>query len=314
MEQTDGKIRFHRFTKEQEKLYQGKSADSYLRASASAGVILEFETDSSTMDLTVAITPASARNYFVHSVFVDGKRIGELSGEMSREDKDVIHTAAFSLGVGKKQVKILFPWTAMSKVCSLQLEENSSLLPINKNRKILVFGDSITQGYDARFPENSYASRLVDWLDADGINKGIGGEMFFPPLATLSDDFVPELITVAYGTNDWRLQTRETLLTDSRGFFRNLRKLYPDTPIVAFSPIWRGDMDMETKAGDFRSIPKYLQEIAADTGNMQVIDCFDFVPHEEALFYDLRLHPNDEGFCHYANCMIQALQAMNISL
>jgi hypothetical protein len=73
-------------------------------------------------------------------------------------------------------------------------------------------------------------------------------------------------------------------------------------------------MDMETKAGDFRSIPKHLQEIAGDIGNMQVIDCFDFVPHQTAMFYDLRLHPNDEGFGHYANCMIRVLQEMNILL
>ena len=70
-------------------------------------------------------------------------------------------------------------------------------------KRILCFGDSISQGYDALYPSNQYTPQLAKLLDAEEYNKAIGGEIFRPELALARDDFEPEYITVAYGTNDW---------------------------------------------------------------------------------------------------------------
>ena len=117
--------------------------------------------------------------------------------------------------------------------------------------KLLLFGDSITQGYDSADPARSYASRLTDALCAEGINKGIGGERFYPALATLRDDFLPDYITVAYGTNDWSSSAPEVFQTDCRAFYENLRALYPDVKIFAMRPLWRPDGDRTTACGSF---------------------------------------------------------------
>ena len=62
---------------------------------------------------------------------------------------------------------------------------------------MLMLGDSITHGYDAISPSNSYASLVADMLDANAINKGIGGEVFWPQFAAMLDNITPEIITVA---------------------------------------------------------------------------------------------------------------------
>ena len=81
---------------------------------------------------------------------------------------------------------------------------------------MIMFGDSITHGYDALNPSFSYANRLADLLNADFVNKGIGGERFFPTLAQLKDDIEPDYITVAYGTNDWAHSPKEVFDKNSK--------------------------------------------------------------------------------------------------
>ena len=42
--------------------------------------------------------------------------------------------------------------------------------------------------------------------------------------------------------------------------------------------------------------------------NVKVISGTDFVPHDISYFADLRLHPNDKGFAHYAENLYQAVK------
>ena len=41
---------------------------------------------------------------------------------------------------------------------------------------------------------------------------------------------------------------------------------------------------------------------------MHVIDCYDFVPHDEKAFGDAWVHPSDEGFALYADRVIEAVK------
>lgn len=312
VEKVGNKVCLYRFTKAQEEMYRERQADFHRKSFATAGVILEFDTDSENLGLSVEVTGGSSRKFFTHSIFDNGQRIGELAGEF-KEGETVLHLrGAYSLNPGKKRVKILFPWSAASKICELTLDDGSEIIPVEKNRKVLLFGDSITHGYDARKPENSYASRLAQWLDADGINKAIGGEVFCPALADLPEDFIPDLITVAYGTNDWSKRPREDFEKDSFAFFRNLRKHYPNTKIVAMAPIWRADTHLQKPIGPFGEVAKHLAKIAGEIENVTFIDCWDFVPQNSGYFSDRYLHPNDEGFCFYAQALLKKLDELGV--
>ena len=166
---------------------------------------------------------------------------------------------------------------------------------------MLMYGDSITQGYDASLTSRSYASRLTALLNADSINRGIGGERFFPALAELSENISPDIVTVAYGTNDWsKTESYEVFEQKCADFYGALSRLYPEAKIFAITPIWRKDGERITAVGTFDFVPKTIQRVTASLPNVTVLEGYGFVPHDPAFFYDLRLHPNDEGFAHYA--------------
>ena len=216
VEQQDSGFRFFRFTQAQEEAYQLRSADFYMKTFATANVRLEFETDSRELSLSVTAVPGSSRRFFAHDIYVGDRLIGQLGGKLEKDEegKPIPCTVSnrFSLGNGTKTVRIYFPWSACSTLHALSLDDGSTLRPVPKKRTMLIFGDSITHGYDADHPSLSYANRLADALCANARNKGIGGEIFWPELAMRSDeDISPDLITVAYGTTIGRHAPKKNL-------------------------------------------------------------------------------------------------------
>lgn len=307
-EECDGSLCPYRFTPAEQKLYRARRQESFLRSFASAGIRLEFETESSTLFLKVRVLPSTSRRWFSHSIFVDGKRIGELSGELGPEDTSLECGRRFSLGPGKKRVTVYFPWSVESRIRELSLEDGAGASPVQKSKRLLSYGDSITQGYDAPSPEEAYIVRLADAMDAELICKAIGGERFWPELPKVCDVSCPDLITVAYGTNDWSLSGKEEFLQCSLGFFQALRQRYPHVPILALAPIWRADINTKARSlGAFSEVAAQLHRIAPEIPGMTVIDCCDFVPKAPSSFADLRLHPNGTGFRHYSGNLLKAL-------
>lgn len=304
----NGKVKFLRFTEAQERLYE-PFPDFYKKTFATAGVRLEFVTSSRSMSLKVDASHGSSRTFFNHDIYVNGEHRYSLGADInSSPDKHVTAEGSYALGEGKKRICIYFPWSVCSELISLELDNGCSVTPVAHSRKILMFGDSITHGYDAAHPSLSYSSLLTDALDAEGLNKGIGAEVFRAPLATLPEDYTPDIITVAYGTNDWKKGDKQAFLENSAGFYRGLAALYPNVRIFALAPIWRGDMDRITGVGSFESVANTIRDIAKDIPNMTVIDCIDFVPHEASMFSPDVLHPNFLGFSHYANGVIGAIK------
>ena len=301
IEEGDGGISFFRFTREQQELYKNTCADFYMKNFATAGISLEFDTDSENLSLSFTVSKGSSRGYFTHSIFADGRRIGELSGDLGDNDQ-VSLSGDFDLGEGVKRVRIQFPWSVASRLVTLSLDDGAMAVPVYKKRKMLLLGDSITQGYDASRPEYAYAVRLADFLNAEARNKGIAGEKFFGALTSLKDDFEPDIITVAYGTNDWRHSTSERFERECSAFFKNLLDNYPSSKIYVITPLWRVDIDNEY---DFSKplgyVAKYIKQITRRSPNVTVINGFDLVPHRKRHFQPDGVHPKDSGFENYAN-------------
>ncbi len=308
VEERDGRISFFRFTKEQQELYKNVCADFYMKSFSTSGISLEFDTDSENLSLSVLVDKGSSRSFFTHSIFVNSNRIGELSGDIG-DKQNVPFEGVFQLGYGMKRVKILFPWSVASSLQSLELDDNSKVIPVEKKCNLLMFGDSITQGYDAMVPENAYAIRIAELFDAEARNKGIAGEQFFAKLTSLKDDFQPDIITVAYGTNDWRHGTKVRFERECKGFFHNLRNSYPNTKIYAITPLWRVDIDNEQQIGEpLNYIADFIKQVATEISDMVVIDGIDLVPHDSKYYQTDGVHPIDSGFEHYVNNLWKKLQ------
>ena len=307
--EADGKIQLLRFTKEQEEMYLVSNVGFYDKTFATAGVRLEFITDSPSISLKVDVSRSSSRTVFSHSIVVDGQRKYTLGADLADSpDTHVTLEGSFALGEGEKKVVVYFPWSVRSEIISLDIDNGAFVRPVEHTAKILLFGDSITHGYDAEFPDESYASLLTDAFGAEGFNKGIGGEVFRPELAALADGFTPDIVTVAYGTNDWGGRTKEEFDSTCEGFYKNLSALYPNSKIFALSPIWRGSAYKTTKVGSFDYLASKIKSVASALPNVTFIDCTNFVPHSAEMFAPDVLHPNSRGFSHYGKNLIDEIK------
>lgn len=308
IEQKGKELCFFRFTEAEQMMYKKRREESWLRSFATAGIRLEFDTDSRLLVFEAAVYPSTSRRFFSHSIFANGNKIGDIAGVLPDDVQKMQVAQRFDLGPGKKRISILLPWSVESRLLTLELSDGAWLAPVKKTRKMLSYGDSITQGYDAEKPEAAYIVQLADRLDAELICKAIGGERFCPQLAQLCEVSSPDLITVAYGSNDWRLSEREEFLHDSQHFFRILADRFSGIPLIALAPVWRIDADQRTHVGHLDELAAYYQSLSAQIPNMTVIDCFDFVPHNTDYYRDRRVHPNDLGFRCYADHLTEALK------
>ena len=250
-------------------------------------------------------------------VFVDGQRIGyvnnfneqELPQYYSSEEFPVGEAeGSFDLGEGDKTVTVYLPWNKRTFLREFTLDDGAYIEPIRRSKKLLVFGDSITQGYDTLWPSRRYAGRIADALDAEEINKAIGGERFCPDLSELRDDFTPDYILVAYGTNNWAADTKAVFDEHMPAFFRNLDKHYPNVKTFVVTPVWRPNYQMKTDFESFFDVEKDIRREVADKENMIVISGFDLIPHDETLYGDQVLHPNDRGNDYYYENLLREIK------
>jgi lysophospholipase L1-like esterase len=140
----------------------------------------------------------------------------------------------------------------------------------------------------------------------DSIVYGVGGGVFDAnTLDYYGDDFKPEVITVAYGTNDWARNYSEQRIRDNmKAFLDKLIGYYPDAQIIGISPIWRKD----TEKGFSLSFEQ-AREVIADVYGEYGITCIDgytLVSHENSKYAD-DVHPNMEGFMEYGENLIKEL-------
>lgn len=319
--ETDSGVRLYRFTEEQEELYRQRSEDFYKKTFATAGMKLLFETNSETLFLKVNVSAGgSSRRYFSFDVAVNGEMVGHLdnfSGEVLPKKYSQVQlplgefSQNFALGSGKKRVCIYLPWSVIAELREVSIDDGSYIIPVKHSKKLLAFGDSITHGYDALRPSNCYAAKIAEMLDAEVINKGIGGEIFFPELAGVRDQFTPDYITVAYGTNDWNGTEEEDFKKRCFAFYDALSRNYPDAKIYAITPIWRKDCQEKRPFGSFERVTEDIREIADNFKNVACINGYDLVPGDENYFGDLQVHPNDEGFRQYAHNLGKQIDRSN---
>ncbi len=310
------KICFFRFTKEQEEIYS-KREYFYFKTFATSGIKLCFKTNSTKFKIKGVASCGSARSYYCFELFVNKRKFGELNNFQNGAALKLYPLGEFplggfetewQLGEGEKLIELIFPWSVKIQMEEISLDDDCYIEAVRPKQKLLCFGDSITHGYDALYPGMKYTSRLAEALGAEEFNKGIGGELFFPALAETREAFEPDYITVAYGTNDWARRDREAFVKNCNWFFKNLCKNYPSTKIYAISPLWRRDMDESKSFGPFTDLDAVIGGVVSKYENVRFISGFNILPHSEEWFADKKVHPNDEGFYKFFECLRDELK------
>ena len=292
--QKNGSVCACRFTEEEQKTF-GSNPDFLAKSYSNSNMIISFFTDAEKIIMEYEAASASSRYFSFLDVKVDDILVAHSGTD------DVRNESSFSMELplpGKKcKVEIFLPPLCRIAIQKLSLV-NCTIFQASPRQKLIIsYGDSITQGYDAKYPICSYTAILADTFDAELINKAIGGDIFDPVLVKNgTPGRTPDLVTVAYGTNDWALCSQEDIPGNCENFFSALSVLYPTSPIAVILPIWRKDHDKVTRAGDFFAHREQIKKIAERFSNTHIIDGLYLTPHLEEFYSDLRLHPNDTGF------------------
>lgn len=301
VDKKDGFLALYRFTEKQVKFYKElvhpKKTLFFEKAHASSNMRIAFTTDASFFSFDYYATRAASREYYYYDVFVDGSLVHHQGEEGVRIGAGNIRV---ELPEGEHQVTIYCPPLFSTAIANFTLSDGATITPVTKKRRMLILGDSITQGYDARFPSQSYANLLADKLDATSVNLGIGGETFNPDMLDPDFGFDPDIITVAYGSNDYTKCTREEMVYNANEFYRRLREMYPSAKMFSVLPIWRMDC-VKVHALRFEEAIEIAREAALAAGSIP-IEGLKIVPNMREFFADAKvLHPNELGFNFYAN-------------
>ena len=305
-------LRLYRFTKNQSNYYFEKTPDTlYPKTFATAGMKLELVTDANEISFDFRVFAASSRTFYSVDLYIDGVFCDEMYVMNILRKKS--GSVSFVLPEGTHRLTVYFPNLMRMDIANVRLAGASFAEPVPSKMKILCLGDSITQGYDAYHSSLSYVNRISEALDAEILNQAIGAEVFDEKILDEELPFDPDLITIAYGTNDWAvLESKEQFLTGAENFFKKIKNIYPDKKIVYISPIWRGDYQrpfgtQDTAVGGFEESVKALQMLAKENG-LFVVDGIPLTPHHSDFFADQFLHPNDLGFGFYAENLLKALK------
>lgn len=324
VEQRPEGIWFQRMTHQQLEVYRESNPAFYNKALTTAGVSLSFMTDSAAMELDISIVKVMGRSHGAVEVFCDGQPMGNINNyshmELPRDYAelsypDIRRQVKYDLGTGQKHVQIYFPRLTGVYLHSLSLADGASLAPVKPAKKLLVFGDSITQGFDTLHPTVHHIHALCRALDAQEYNKGIGGERHAPLLVQCRESFTPDYIFVGYGTNDWRRSDPEILERNCRELYGILAREYPNVPVITLTPVWRADLNAygdAIKFESFHDIEACILRHTAQYPNVTVIRGFDLIPHDIKHYADYGLHPNDSGFSHYSKNLLSALKEKGI--
>ena len=302
----DGGYVFSRMTEWQGKVCLNTSQDYFYKPFSTAGIRLEFVTDAQSFRIKGEFRCGASRTYSYLDVKVNGVIVQHDGTENYIENPDFSMTV--NLDGKKNKVAVYFPNMVQFALTELEFEKASVIEPVKKDLTMVCWGDSITHGYDAFYPSLSYANQLADGLNAEMYNKGIGGEIFNPLYFDEVELVKPDIITIAYGTNDWNKRSEADLKRNVRGFLEKITSIYSESAIYLIVPIWRADTDRVTGAGTFDNARGIIFDTCKAFPMVNVIDGMELLPHETGFFKDQYLHPNDLGFMFMAKKLLEYIR------
>ena len=307
----DNRLNFRRFTDKQIEYFKATLNDMNKpnKAIATSGVVIDFYTDATELKGSFYCSRATTRSQCFIDVYVDGQMVTHVGEKVPEEKFDYLIDFTTALGCGEKRVTIFLPNLFKAELQSLSIIGGQKFIPVKKDKNVMFFGDSITQGYISDFASYTYVNRLSYYKNWNAINFGMGSTIF--DANDLDEDipFTPDEIFIAYGTNDWtKSPDLEGMM---RAYLTKLQATYKGVRLTVITPVWRGEQEeYMIKKGitqTFSELQTQIKDIASEFENVRIIDGLKLIPHYPDYFVEDILHPNDLGFIAYADGLIREL-------
>lgn len=302
IEQNDLGLELHRFTRDQEAFFY-KTHPLFCRESffngyfgrncrTCSGITLDFLSDADEIvvefgkieyqnDAQVQLFDLYTDNKFVKSYPADGNIIYKSSGK-------------------KQRFALYFPTYNFPVISSIDLKDATIFLPYKKPVDVLFLGDSITQGCNAVHPSNTYVMRVAKNLGIGIINQASSG--FVYDEGSIEKVCEPKLVITAYGINDFWRKDIEQLEYQTVTFLKKIRSVYTSSKILSILPLWTTFEGEES-----RSLKRECLRAIYEKYSDYMVDGYDLMPHDIKYFADGMVHPNDEGFEIYGDCLTTEL-------
>ena len=297
----DGYVHFSRFTEAQAEIIAGRGFPFHVKATA--GIKIEFTTCGGEISFDYRAQKCVEKDCFNVEITSDGIPVHHVYTEGSVDTGIIKYTVPES----KKRVHvaIYFPNLANMQIKNLVIPEDAAA--VKKDMKLLALGDSITHGEWANHPNHTYISILANELNAEMVNQGVRGDEFFEGNIDADIPFAPDIVTVAYGANDY---ASGTLFGENpEKYFKKLYSLYSDKKVFVILPIWYGKEAEAVGGHTLEEGRAHIREIAEKYPNTFVIDCGNVVPHLPEFYHDeIMLHPNDLGYFYYGAYVSKAVK------
>lgn len=287
--------RISRFTEKQLKVYEKYGEATKIRTGCLSGVFIGMKTSSKTIEIEFSVK-GRPRNYLGLDLEVDGViiksiRMKELLPEISHLKFNLFEFPDEK----EREIKLYLPVSVEIDLISFSAKGT----PLEKpERKILFLGDSITQGMDCVSPICAYPVVVSKILNADYINQGVGGFVFDPESVDEDFPYEPDIITVAYGVNDWVKDFSAQYIKKSvDAYLEKLKRIFPKSKIFVITPIWTDREDQKKQSGKLQDVRKIIED-SAKKMKCNVVDGLSLVPHNSYYFVD-GVHPNEAGHLIY---------------
>ena len=295
----DGYLSSYRFSKAQiENLSKNAYDKCWLTYALMSGPQrIEFKTSSTEINFDYKSSKSHANNtidLYIDNVLYRVYHINDtLKGKVE-----------FFLPQGQKLVSIYMPCESTVQIKNFTI--NGGYKSVKKSEKrVLIIGDSITQGAGPEVASLAYADALARELGYDILAQGIGGYRYEPNDIMKIDGFEPDKIIVALGTNWYDDSSYDYELNVSE-FYEKLTSVFPNIPILAITPIWRGDIDNWDR---FIWCINKIKDTCAKYECIRLVDGFTLVPNVEECFSD-KAHPNCFGSLMYSSNLIKSIRKL----
>lgn len=295
----DEVFRFAKCTQKQENAWFALDEVLGSRSMATTGVRLDFYTNSKFIAFTPQIKSACGR----YEIYVDNI----FKYYYGQSDFAECKRKEIGLDGNEHRITLYLPAHEIGSLECVEIEDGATVVPPEFERKILFIGDSITQGWDSTYDSLSYAQQVSRFLNAESIIQGIGGGFFHNTVFDEAIEFDPDIVVVAFGTNDWMYyKTVEEGKMQCSQFLEQIQNKYGDKKVFGISPIWRGDKEKTQAMGEFEECATYVKEEIRNH-HMTLVEGEKLVPHLREFFLGDIIHPNTSGFGIYALNLIDVL-------
>lgn len=262
---------------------------------------LEFKTDATKISFDYV-----ASSWIKESNTVDFIVDGRLEAVYRVDDSSKGHIE-HTMKQGYKKIIICLPCITSFGIKNFTLNGGYKSVKF-PSKKILILGDSITHGGGPTMSSATYVNMLAMKTGYEIIGQGIAGYRYEPRESMMVvDGFNPDKVVVFLGTNCYEASHIENGYDYKRAvyeYYDKLTRLYPETPILCVTPLWRNNnVDWER----FSWCINTIKSACARYDRIKVVDGLDIVPHADEFFAD-KIHPTAYGSTFIANAIEKALK------